>query len=268
MSRGSSPYAEFATLAEVAEQIKAGYKLECPPDCPETVHARAMLPCWGSEPKERPGFGALCDILVDLGAVPTEDHVEVHKLSSVSEEMSHAEWKITLNDRHLLGPSVHHIAEVLAPKVVSTVRDQPWTHENVTPLGVPEEATILHMVLSVAKPAGATTLCPRDGEYGCAYVDTLKQCDDVGRAVALLSYTWGYKVLSVGSALQRWATASGRNPKRSYIWVCSLCLNQREPPPRSPSVSQRMAFTAVEVQHSFLFVGPPLPRAPYAAPVD
>jgi hypothetical protein len=38
--------------------------------------------------------------------------------------------------------------------------------------------------------------------------------------------TWGYKVLSVAQALSRWATRVGRDPKRAYIWICSLCLNQ------------------------------------------
>ena len=38
--------------------------------------------------------------------------------------------------------------------------------------------------------------------------------------------TWGYRVLSVGSALQRWTARVGRDPKRTYVWICSLCLNQ------------------------------------------
>jgi hypothetical protein len=50
--------------------------------------------------------------------------------------------------------------------------------------------------------------------------------DDVGRAVALLSYTWSYRIYSVGSALSHWAEQSERDPKRCYIWICSLCLNQ------------------------------------------
>merc|ERR1712232_515924 len=43
---------------------------------------------------------------------------------------------------------------------------------------------------------------------------------------ALLSYTWSYKVMSVGNALLRWTGHVGRNPKRAYVWICSLCLNQ------------------------------------------
>ena len=38
--------------------------------------------------------------------------------------------------------------------------------------------------------------------------------------------SWSYKVASVASALARWAEQNNRNPKRTYIWICSLCLNQ------------------------------------------
>jgi hypothetical protein len=38
--------------------------------------------------------------------------------------------------------------------------------------------------------------------------------------------SWSYKVASVASALGRWAEQNDRNPKRTYVWICSLCLNQ------------------------------------------
>jgi hypothetical protein len=53
-----------------------------------------------------------------------------------------------------------------------------------------------------------------------------------GRALARTDHcfpasdTWGYKVLSVSQALTRWAERVGRDPTRTYIWICSLCLNQ------------------------------------------
>ena len=31
---------------------------------------------------------------------------------------------------------------------------------------------------------------------------------------------------SVADALQRWTELGNRDPKRTYIWICSLCLNQ------------------------------------------
>jgi hypothetical protein len=81
-------------------------------------------------------------------------------------------------------------------------------------------------VHSYTKPASADTICPRDGQTGCAYVDTLVGEDDIGRADALLSYSWGYLVAEVSAALSGWADRTDRDPKRTYIWICSLCLNQ------------------------------------------
>ena len=69
-------------------------------------------------------------------------------------------------------------------------------------------------------------MCPRDGKIGCAYVDTLTNLDDVGRADALLSYSWGYLITEVSAALSAWTERAGRDPKRTHIWICSLCLNQ------------------------------------------
>jgi hypothetical protein len=70
MSRGKQPYSEFATVAEVAEQIKAGYTLKCPQDCRPEVHELAMVPCWRKEASDRCGFSDVCGALVGLGAAP------------------------------------------------------------------------------------------------------------------------------------------------------------------------------------------------------
>ena len=61
---------------------------------------------------------------------------------------------------------------------------------------------------------------------GCAYVDILSREDDCGLANALLSYSWGYLVEEVATALSAWTERAGRDPKRTRIWICSLCLNQ------------------------------------------
>jgi hypothetical protein len=90
----------------------------------------------------------------------------------------------------------------------------------------PSQASIWHMVHAYAKPVSEHTVCPRDGELGCAYVDTLSGKDDVGRADALLSYSWGYLMTEVSAALSAWAERTDCDPKRTYIWICSLCLNQ------------------------------------------
>lgn len=227
MSRGDLPYANFANLADVSEQIKAGYKMSCPEGCRPEVHERVMLPCWETEPSARPGYFTLGETLVDLGAVPARDDFEDISNSRASRsnvatyQQSQAEWvkSFMKENRPLLSPSVFHVHNVLGPKVVAAVRPpfRDYRGEFVQPA---ESATIGHMVDAVGKPEGLKKLCPRDGKMGCAYVDTLTKRDDVGRADALLSYTWGYKVLSVGSALQRWTKRSRRDPKRTYVWIC------------------------------------------------
>eukprot|EP00035_Acanthoeca_spectabilis_P016592 m.342107 g.342107 ORF g.342107 m.342107 type:complete len:134 (-) comp16545_c0_seq67:718-1119(-) len=73
---------------------------------------------------------------------------------------------------------------------------------------------------------GSEDCVPSRRSDGAAYVDTLRKQENVERACALLSYTWHYKVVSVGQALERWAEQSGRDLKQTYVWVCSLCLNQ------------------------------------------
>ena len=41
-----------------------------------------------------------------------------------------------------------------------------------------------------------------------------------------MSYSWGYLVAEVSAALSAWTERTERHPKRTYIWICSLCLNQ------------------------------------------
>ena len=82
------------------------------------------------------------------------------------------------------------------------------------------------MVHAYAKPCSAAVVCPRDGDMGCAYVDTLTAADDVGPADGLLSCSWGYLVAEVSAALSAWTERTGRDPKTTSIWICSLCLNQ------------------------------------------
>lgn len=198
MSRGLEPYAESATLLEVTELIKAGKTLKRPEECPKEVYARVMQPCWTSL-ADRPGFQSLCATLVDLGVVSHKNDAGDWPKDVVPKE--------ELSARLLQGPSVHHLATVVASKV-------------------PESATIATTVQIVLKPASANTRCPRDGELGCAYVDTLVSSDDVGQANALLSYTWRYKLSSVVNALQRWAHKERREAQHTYIWICCACINQ------------------------------------------
>ena len=80
---------------------------------------------------------------------------------------------------------VYHINSVFCPEVIAAVQP-PWKSKGRT-LHAPESATIADAVDSFGYQVTSAVVCPRDGEQGCAYVDTLTSRDDVGRAVALLS---------------------------------------------------------------------------------
>jgi hypothetical protein len=188
MGRGAQPYSEFATLAEVAERIKDGYTLGCPDNCRSEIHEQVMQPCWRPVAKRRPGYQQLRDVLVDLGATPAEDVGPSDGVPTecfVEETQSGREWKASLTNRPLLGISVHRMTR-LASEVVTAVAP-PWKDSRGNAVNPPTVATISHMVLAVAKPQSVDTPCPRDGQLGCAYVDTLSMRDDVGKATALLS---------------------------------------------------------------------------------
>jgi len=108
-------------------------------------------------------------------------------------------------------------------KTLKAVSNQMPTMEGISD---PAKANFYHMVQAYGKPAGLIVACPRDGKDGAAYVDTLTGKDNVGIANALLSYSWGYKVQDVVDALAAWTNGHDRSSKRTYIWICSLCLNQ------------------------------------------
>jgi hypothetical protein len=188
MGRGAQPYSEFATLTEVAERIKSGYTLGCPDGCRSEIHEQVMLPCWEPVAERRPGYQQLRDVLVDLGATPADDIDPSDGVLTerfVEETQSDKEWKATLTNRPLLGISVHHMIGLAAEVVVAVAA--PWQDSRGNTVDPPSSATISHMVCAVAKPQSAEISCPRDGEPGCAYVDTLSTRDNIGKATALLS---------------------------------------------------------------------------------
>ena len=74
-------------------------------------------------------------------------------------------------------------------------------------------------------------------EKQTSYVDYVAEqysgadmADHCGQAHALLSYSWGYRYLDVIETLVQWAKKEKRNPKRTYVWICSVCVNQHAIP--------------------------------------
>ena len=239
MSSGAVPYAsDFPSLAEATEQIKSGFQLGCPPGCPPAVHERVMLPCWNPTPSNRPGFSALCETLEALGVVVDNNDdlgdesgspgyiVDSPKFTgpkfSLRQVTRASDWGENLA---LRGPSIHHISSVLLPETLRRVQI-PWRDEQGNTVDPPTLATVKHAVEAVVKPRTANVRSPHDGLDGCAYIDTLTHGVNVGPASVLLSYTWQYKMESVAAALERWAGRTGRDSRSTFVWICSLCLNQ------------------------------------------
>ncbi|XP_065900392.1 uncharacterized protein [Dysidea avara] len=60
-SLGCEPY-EWLTIVETVEKVDTGYRLPPPPGCPRAIY-RVMIKCWNPEPKSRPQFGQITQLL-------------------------------------------------------------------------------------------------------------------------------------------------------------------------------------------------------------
>ncbi|CAB9520118.1 Kinesin light chain [Seminavis robusta] len=79
----------------------------------------------------------------------------------------------------------------------------------------------------VIRNKGADTVCPVDGKMGAAYIHCLEQGEyHVGEATQMLSYSWDYMIGDIVDTLTDFCLQNNLNPKRTYIWICCLCVNQ------------------------------------------
>ncbi|XP_072371161.1 proto-oncogene tyrosine-protein kinase Src-like isoform X2 [Scyliorhinus torazame] len=62
-TKGRVPYPGMVNR-EVLDQVERGYRMPCPPECPNSLHD-LMLQCWKKEPEERPTFEYLQSFLED-----------------------------------------------------------------------------------------------------------------------------------------------------------------------------------------------------------
>lgn len=63
LSRGCPCHAGMNNR-EVLEQVERGYRMQCPGNCPPSLH-EVMVQCWKREPEERPTFEYLQSFLED-----------------------------------------------------------------------------------------------------------------------------------------------------------------------------------------------------------
>ncbi|CAB9509166.1 hypothetical protein SEMRO_377_G130100.1 [Seminavis robusta] len=114
--------------------------------------------------------------------------------------------------------SVHHIATEFLDQVISTP-------------GLSHTSTIYEIENLQGPPGlirqrGLDVVCPVDGQKGAAYVDCLEGEDHVGEATHMLSYAWSYSIGDIVDTLVHYCTSTGKDPRRAYVWMCCLCVNQ------------------------------------------
>jgi len=112
----------------------------------------------------------------------------------------------------LRGVSVHHLSRDLL--------------DEVRGVGLGPEALIYEIEPLVIRPRGEAVQSPRSGKPGASYAAALNGADHAGRAQYMLSYTWGYSVGDIVSALVQHCGTLSTDPKRVYVWICCLCINQ------------------------------------------
>lgn len=78
----------------------------------------------------------------------------------------------------------------------------------------------------VIRQRTANMTCPVDGKRGSSYIHALKGRDNVGDAKYMLSYTWGYTIGDIIDTLIDFCESTKQSPKRTYVWMCCLCVNQ------------------------------------------
>lgn len=112
----------------------------------------------------------------------------------------------------LRGVSVHYLTTVFV--------------EEATRIGIPRDSTVHVLEPKLVRANSAVGICPRDGQQGLAFVDTLTDPDHAGRANLMLSYTWNYTIEEICGALEDYCRRNKLNPRRTYVWICFLCINQ------------------------------------------
>ncbi|NXN54952.1 YRK kinase, partial [Rynchops niger] len=63
VTKGRVPYPGMNNR-EVLEQVERGYRMQCPGNCPPSLH-EVMVQCWKRDPEERPTFEYLQSFLED-----------------------------------------------------------------------------------------------------------------------------------------------------------------------------------------------------------
>eukprot|EP00929_Paragymnodinium_shiwhaense_P034639 TRINITY_DN18819_c0_g1_i1.p1 TRINITY_DN18819_c0_g1~~TRINITY_DN18819_c0_g1_i1.p1 ORF type:complete len:889 (+),score=147.35 TRINITY_DN18819_c0_g1_i1:242-2908(+) len=75
------------------------------------------------------------------------------------------------------------------------------------------------------KPIGGELTCPRDGQLGCALVDTL-EAKYRRKCTHFLSWTWGYQLSTIQDGLRQWVHREHLDPSEQFLFMCFFVNNQ------------------------------------------
>eukprot|EP00041_Stephanoeca_diplocostata_P036501 m.1336101 g.1336101 ORF g.1336101 m.1336101 type:complete len:666 (-) comp24879_c1_seq57:6148-8145(-) len=135
----------------------------------------------------------------------------------------------TLFDEKDLAVSVYHISHILRPACLQALSSSPELAKDADE-NIIHDATVENIVNVFIKPTTAKSRTSYVHHVLASLPMRDSQHEHVGKAVAMLSYTWGYKFLEVIRTLEDWVLRTGRNAKTTYIWMCALCVNQHNIP--------------------------------------
>ncbi|CAB9510841.1 Kinesin light chain [Seminavis robusta] len=124
-----------------------------------------------------------------------------------------------------LGVSVFHLEQVFAEEEVCAA-SHAATGNPLSKDSKVYDIEDLRGPPGVIRTKGASIVCPIDGKMGAAYVHCLEGDDHVGEATHMLSYSWNYSIGDIVDTLNDFCQQNQLDPKRTYIWMCCLCVNQ------------------------------------------
>jgi len=121
--------------------------------------------------------------------------------------------RLTSTDAGLLGISVHY----LSTKFMQEVKDA---------ADYDRHSSIHDIEEKVIRAKGTEIVCQVDMRIGASYVHCLSGEDDVGKSNIMLSYAWEYEIGDIIDTLVEYCDDEKLDPKRTYIWLCCLSINQ------------------------------------------
>lgn len=148
----------------------------------------------------------------------------------------------TANKLDLRGASVHYLRHHFMREVFAAGLNETSKIYEIENLDGPP---------GIIRSKGIEITSSFDNRVGASYVDCLEGEDNVGHATHMLSYGWGYSIGDIVNTLEAHCAASHLNPKRTYIWICCLCINQHRVVEQQESQLSGMTLPEVDFLTEF-----------------